>query len=118
MVRAIEDIAREYDVKICTFGHAGDGNLHPTCAADARNEEEMKRVEEAFQAIFEKAVSLGGTITGEHGVGLMKAPYLELKVKKEGIAAMKAIKQALDPENIMNPDKVLGKAARKRVVVS
>lgn len=118
MVRAIEDIAREYDVKICTFGHAGDGNLHPTCAADARNEEEMKRVEEAFQAIFEKAVSLGGTITGEHGVGLMKAPYLELKVKKEGIAAMKAIKQALDPENIMNPDKVFGKAARKRVVVS
>ncbi|MGA3854150.1 glycolate oxidase subunit GlcD [Bacillus pumilus] len=118
MVRAIEDIAREYDVKICTFGHAGDGNLHPTCATDARNEEEMKRVEEAFQAIFEKAVSLGGTITGEHGVGLMKAPYLELKVKKEGIAAMKAIKQALDPANIMNPDKVFGKAARKRVVVS
>lgn len=118
MVRAIEDIAREYDVKICTFGHAGDGNLHPTCATDARNEEEMKRVEEAFQAIFEKAVSLGGTITGEHGVGLMKAPYLELKVKKEGIAAMKAIKQALDPTNIMNPDKVFGKSARKRVVVS
>ncbi|MEH7643620.1 glycolate oxidase subunit GlcD [Bacillus pumilus] len=118
MVRAIEDIAREYDVKICTFGHAGDGNLHPTCATDARNEEEMKRVEEAFQAIFEKAVSLGGTITGEHGVGLMKAPYLELKGKKEGIAAMKAIKQALDPANIMNPDKVFGKAARKRVVVS
>lgn len=118
MVRAIEDIAKEYKVKICTFGHAGDGNLHPTCAADARNEEEMKRVEEAFQAIFEKAVSLGGTITGEHGVGLMKAPYLELKVKKEGIAAMKAIKQALDPENIMNPDKVFGKAERKRVVVS
>ncbi|WP_144523366.1 glycolate oxidase subunit GlcD [Bacillus pumilus] len=118
MVRAIEDIAREYDVKICTFGHAGDGNLHPTCATDARNEEEMKRVEEAFQAIFEKAVSLGGTITGEHGVGLMKAPYLELKVKKEGIAAMKAIKQALDPTNIMNPDKVFGKATRKRVVIS
>ncbi|WP_456267070.1 MULTISPECIES: glycolate oxidase subunit GlcD [unclassified Bacillus (in: firmicutes)] len=118
MVRAIEDIAKQYKVKICTFGHAGDGNLHPTCAADARNEEEMKRVEEAFQAIFEKAVSLGGTITGEHGVGLMKAPYLELKVKKEGIAAMKAIKHALDPENIMNPDKVFGKAARKRVVVS
>ncbi|MGX9291557.1 glycolate oxidase subunit GlcD [Bacillus sp. A015] len=118
MVRAIEEIAREYQVKICTFGHAGDGNLHPTCAADARNKEEMERVEEAFQAIFEKAVSLGGTITGEHGVGLMKAPYLELKVKKEGIAAMRAIKQALDPANIMNPDKVFGKATRKRVVVS
>ncbi|WP_353855576.1 glycolate oxidase subunit GlcD [Bacillus sp. Bos-x628] len=118
MVRAIEEIAQAYQVKICTFGHAGDGNLHPTCAADARNEEEMKRVEEAFQAIFQKAVSLGGTITGEHGVGLMKAPYLELKVKKEGISAMKAIKQALDPLNIMNPDKVFAKATRKRVVIS
>ncbi|WP_338335639.1 glycolate oxidase subunit GlcD [Bacillus altitudinis] len=118
MVRAIEDIARKYEVNICTFGHAGDGNLHPTCATDARNEEEMKRVEAAFQAIFEKAVALGGTITGEHGVGLMKEPYLELKVKKEGIAAMKAIKQALDPAHIMNPDKVFGKASRKRVVVS
>ncbi|MFJ5963184.1 glycolate oxidase subunit GlcD [Bacillus sp. NPDC093026] len=118
MVRAIEEIAQAYQVKICTFGHAGDGNLHPTCAADARNEEEMKRVEEAFQAIFQKAVSLGGTITGEHGVGLMKAPYLELKVKKEGISAMRAIKQALDPLNIMNPDKMFAKATRKRVVIS
>ncbi|MDM5298333.1 glycolate oxidase subunit GlcD [Bacillus pumilus] len=118
MVRAIEEIAKAYEVKICTFGHAGDGNLHPTCATDARNEEEMKRVEAAFQAIFEKAVSLGGTITGEHGVGMMKAPYLELKVKKEGIAAMKAIKQALDPGHLMNPDKIFAKAARKRVVIS
>ncbi|MGE6632283.1 glycolate oxidase subunit GlcD [Bacillus sp. NPDC077027] len=118
MVRAIEKIADEYQVKICTFGHAGDGNLHPTCATDARNAEEMERVEQAFAAIFEKAVALGGTITGEHGVGVMKAPYLELKLKKEGIAAMKAVKNALDPANIMNPGKIFANESRKRVVIS
>jgi glycolate oxidase len=118
MVNAINTIAQKYKLDICTFGHAGDGNLHPTCPTDSRNHEEMERVELAFAEIFEKAVELGGTITGEHGVGVMKAPYLELKLGKEGIAVMKAIKQALDPNNIMNPGKVFAKDDRKRVVVS
>jgi glycolate oxidase len=116
MVRAINEIANKYH--ICTFGHAGDGNLHPTCLTDSRNHEEIERVEKAFAEIFEKAIELGGTITGEHGVGVMKAPYLELKLGKEGIAAMKAIKTALDPSNIMNPGKVFAKESRKRVVVT
>jgi glycolate oxidase len=118
MVHAINTIAKKYNLDICTFGHAGDGNLHPTCPTDSRNHEEMERVEMAFAEIFEKAVELGGTITGEHGVGVMKAPYLELKLGKEGIAVMKAIKQGLDPNNIMNPGKVFAKDDRKRVVVS
>jgi glycolate oxidase len=118
MVNAINRIAEKYNLDICTFGHAGDGNLHPTCPTDSRNHEEMERVELAFAEIFEKAVELGGTITGEHGVGVMKAPYLELKLGKEGIAVMKAIKQALDPNNIMNPGKVFAKDDRHRVVVS
>jgi glycolate oxidase len=118
MVKAINMIAEKYKLDICTFGHAGDGNLHPTCPTDSRNHEEMERVEMAFAEIFEKAVELGGTITGEHGVGVMKAPYLELKLGKEGIAVMKAIKQALDPNNIMNPGKVFAKDDRKRVVVA
>ncbi|WP_066315617.1 glycolate oxidase subunit GlcD [Bacillus sp. FJAT-29814] len=118
MVMAINEITKKYQLTICTFGHAGDGNLHPTCATDARNHEEMERVEQAFAEIFEKAIELGGTITGEHGVGEMKAPYLEWKLKKEGIAAMKAIKMALDPNNIMNPGKVFAKETRKRVVVA
>ncbi|KMJ57505.1 FAD-binding protein [Bacillus sp. LL01] len=118
MVKAINEIAVKHQVKICTFGHAGDGNLHPTVATDARNHEEMKRVEAAFEDIFAKAIELGGTITGEHGVGIMKAPYLEWKLGAEGIAAMKAIKLAFDPNNIMNPGKVFAKEARKRVVVS
>lgn len=118
MVRAINEIANEYNVTICTFGHAGDGNLHPTCLTDVRDEEEMHRVEEAFAAIFAKALELGGTITGEHGVGMMKAPYLEWKLGEEGIALMRAIKQAIDPNHIMNPAKLFAKETRKRVVVS
>ncbi|MEA3319766.1 MAG: glycolate oxidase subunit GlcD [Bacillota bacterium] len=118
MVKAINEIAVKHQVKICTFGHAGDGNLHPTVATDARDHAEMERVEAAFEDIFAKAIELGGTITGEHGVGMMKAPYLEWKLGEEGIAAMKAIKLAFDPNNIMNPGKVFAKESRKRVVVS
>jgi glycolate oxidase len=118
MVKAINEITEKYQLTICTFGHAGDGNLHPTCATDVRNHEEMERVEQAFSEIFEKAIELGGTITGEHGVGAMKAPYLEWKLKKEGIAAMKAIKVAFDPNNIMNPGKVFAKDSKKRVVIT
>ncbi|GEL78576.1 glycolate oxidase subunit GlcD [Tenuibacillus multivorans] len=118
MVREIKKVADKYDVRIHTFGHAGDGNLHPTCATDARDKEEMARVEEAFAEIFQIAVDMGGTITGEHGVGEMKAPYLEWKVGELGIEIMKAIKQAIDPNNIMNPGKVFAKSTKKRVVVS
>lgn len=118
MVKAINEIAVKHNVEICTFGHAGDGNLHPTCTTDARNKEEMERVEKAFEDIFIKAIELGGTITGEHGVGIMKAPYLELKLKQEGIAAMQSLKTALDPKNILNPGKMFAKDNRKRVVVT
>ncbi|MCD8511113.1 MAG: glycolate oxidase subunit GlcD [Bacillus sp. (in: Bacteria)] len=117
MVRAIEEIAEKNNVRICTFGHAGDGNLHPTCMTDARDEEEMERVEKAFEEVFEKAIDLGGTITGEHGVGVMKSPYLAWKVGETGVNAMLAIKRSFDPNNIMNPGKVFAKESRKRVVV-
>ncbi|MEO4054434.1 FAD-linked oxidase C-terminal domain-containing protein [Solibacillus sp. CAU 1738] len=117
MVRRINAIAEKHNVDIATFGHAGDGNLHPTCLTDIRNQDEMQRVEEAFEEIFEAALSLGGTITGEHGVGEMKSPYLEWKIGPVGMAVMKSIKQAFDPNNIMNPGKVFAKETKKRVVV-
>ena len=117
MVLEINRIAKKYDVLICTFGHAGDGNLHPTCPTDARNPDELHRVEQAFEEIFAAAVRLGGTITGEHGVGTVKAPFLEWKVGAPGIALMKAVKQAFDPNGIMNPGKIFAKQSRKRVVV-
>ncbi|MFD1204825.1 FAD-linked oxidase C-terminal domain-containing protein [Sporosarcina contaminans] len=117
MVKAVQEIAQKYDLLICTFGHAGDGNLHPTILTDVRDEEEMARVEMAFAEIFHYAIQLGGTITGEHGVGEMKAPYLEWKIGKAGIDVMKRLKQAIDPFNIMNPNKIFAKSTKKRVVV-
>jgi len=117
MVLEINVIAKKYKVQICTFGHAGDGNLHPTCITDARDKEEIHRVEQAFDEIFDTAIRLGGTITGEHGVGMVKAPYLEWKVGAAGIELMKNIKRAFDPNGIMNPGKLFPKETRKRVVV-
>ncbi len=117
MVLRINDIARKYNVSIATFGHAGDGNLHPTATTDARDQEEVHRVEQAFEEIFEAAIDLGGTITGEHGVGLVKAPFLERKIGSAGIEVMKGIKRAFDPDNLLNPGKVFAKETRKRVVI-
>ncbi|SDX48319.1 glycolate oxidase [Marininema mesophilum] len=106
MVRSITEISRRYDLTICTFGHAGDGNLHPTILTDARNSEEITRVEKALADMFATAIRLGGTITGEHGVGLAKAPFLEWKVGRTGIVALQGIKNALDPTGILNPGKI------------
>ncbi|WLR51826.1 glycolate oxidase subunit GlcD [Bacillus tianshenii] len=117
MVEATNEIAKKHNVRICTFGHAGDGNLHPTCLTDARDHEEIERVEAAFADIFKESIKLGGTITGEHGVGEMKSPYLELKLGETGIRAMKGIKDAFDPNHIMNPGKMFAKDERKRVIV-
>lgn len=117
MVTAIQAIAKKYDLQICTFGHAGDGNLHPTILTDVRDAEEMARVELAFEEIFHHAIELGGTITGEHGVGEMKSPYLEWRIGEAGIQTMKAIKSAIDPLNIMNPGKMFAKETKKRIVV-
>lgn len=117
MVKTIQQIAVKYDLLICTFGHAGDGNLHPTILTDERDPDEMVRVETAFAEIFDRAIQLGGTITGEHGVGEMKSPYLEWKIGPEGMAVMKSIKQAMDPLNIMNPGKMFAKDTKKRIVV-
>lgn len=116
MVLEVQRIAQKYDVQICTFGHAGDGNLHPTAMTDARNTEEISRIEKAFDEIFEAAIRLGGTITGEHGVGMVKAPYLEWKVGAEGIRIMQRIKEAFDPDQIMNPGKMFAEARRRLVI--
>jgi glycolate oxidase len=117
MVLRINEIAAKHGVTIATFGHAGDGNLHPTATTDARDTEEVHRVEAAFAEIFEAAIELGGTITGEHGVGLVKAPYLEWKVGAPAIEVMKGIKAAFDPQGLLNPGKLFAKETRKRVVL-
>ncbi|PZE20546.1 FAD-binding oxidoreductase [Paenibacillus xerothermodurans] len=117
MVEEVERVAEKYQLQICTFGHAGDGNLHPTCMTDERDQDEIHKVERAFEEIFHAAIRLGGTITGEHGVGMAKMDYLPLKVGEGGVELMKRIKAAFDPNNIMNPGKMFANSARRRVVV-
>lgn len=106
MIRFIQDVGRKHRLTIGTFGHMGDGNLHPTFLTDERNREEMLRVEEAMQEIFRKAVELGGTITGEHGVGLAKKAFLPGAVGEVNMAVMRRIKLALDPDGLLNPGKM------------
>ncbi|MGL5042701.1 MAG: FAD-binding oxidoreductase [Culicoidibacterales bacterium] len=101
-LREVQKISEKHNVEIYTFGHAGDGNMHPTAPCNIKDEVHFKRVEQAFEEIFEVAVSMGGTITGEHGVGKLKAPYLPLKAKNS-LYHMLLIKKALDPNNIFNP---------------
>jgi glycolate oxidase len=106
MLEKIDAISKKYDVLIGTFGHAGDGNLHPTCLTDERNHEEIARAEKAYEEIFIEAVKLGGTITGEHGTGLAKKKFLHLVTGYTAIDTMRTIKKALDPNNVLNPGKV------------
>ena len=108
MIHAIEEIGRKYDLSIGTFGHAGDGNLHPTILTDRRDKEEWRRVEMAVEAIFEKALALGGTLSGEHGIGMAKSKYLEKETSHAAIVYSRRIKAALDPNNILNPGKIIG----------
>jgi len=107
MVARIKAISLKHDLPIVIFGHAGDGNLHPNILFDKRDEEEWKRVERAVADLFASAVELGGTLSGEHGVGALKLPYLEMALGPLAIEVMGSIKRALDPKNILNPGKVL-----------
>jgi len=106
MVEAVEGIARRYGLTIGTFGHAGDGNLHPTILTDERDSDEMSRVQRAVEEIFRTAISLGGTISGEHGIGVAKAPFLPLQANAAALDTMRRLKQALDPNGILNPGKL------------
>jgi glycolate oxidase len=106
MITFIQQTAAKHKLKIGTFGHFGDGNLHPTFLCDERNKEEIERVHAAFREIFEKAIALGGTITGEHGVGLAKKEFLEKFAGKTSLDLMRALKRTLDPNNVLNPGKI------------
>lgn len=106
MVEFVHATGKKYSVRVATFGHFGDGNLHPTFLTNERDTEEMQRVEKALDEIFHKTVELGGTITGEHGVGLAKKAFLPTQFDEGSMALLKAIKKTLDPRGILNPGKI------------
>jgi glycolate oxidase len=106
MIRFVQATAQKYNLKVGTFGHMGDGNLHPTFLTNERNEEEMHRVHEAFKEIFQEAVRLGGTITGEHGIGLAKKSFLAQFTGAAPMRVMRELRKVLDPNGILNPGKM------------
>ncbi|ATW27620.1 glycolate oxidase subunit GlcD [Candidatus Formimonas warabiya] len=106
MVRRLRKIGEKYRLPLPVFGHAGDGNLHPNILADKNNKEQMEQVEKAVGEIFQTALELKGTLSGEHGIGIMKKAYLQWELGSAGLEYLRSIKRAVDPNNILNPGKV------------
>lgn len=114
--KRLEQIRDKYRLHLVIFGHAGDGNLHPNIMTDKRDNEEMKRVELAVGEIFRIAIELGGTLSGEHGIGTMKAPFMEMEMGAIAVEMMRKIKTAWDPNNIMNPGKIFPEPGQRLVL--
>lgn len=108
MAIAAAEIGKKYNLKTATYGHAGDGNLHPSFLVDVRRPEEMERARKGVRELFETALALGGTLSGEHGIGTEKAPYLRMELNEATFNAMQSLKKAWDPNNVMNPGKIFG----------
>jgi glycolate oxidase len=106
MVGFIAECAARHKLLIGTFGHMGDGNLHPTFLTDERDADEMHRVELALGEIVDRTLAVGGTITGEHGVGLAKKPYLRKQLGDNSYELLRLVKRALDPDGLLNPGKI------------
>jgi len=106
LLKGIEAISKKHDIQIATFGHAGDGNLHPQILYDGYDPDQVKRMEAASADLFQLAIDLGGTLTGEHGIGISKAPFMTLEHDPVAMDMMRSIKKTFDPNNILNPGKM------------
>ncbi len=115
MLLEVAEIGRKYKLTLGTFGHAGDGNLHPTILADKHNADEMHRVHMAVDEIFAAALKFGGTLSGEHGIGMAKMKYLGNEIGDSGLDLMRSLKQALDPTYMLNPGKLVPLPEQKEV---
>jgi glycolate oxidase len=106
VIQRLRAISAKYGLPIVIFGHAGDGNLHPNILFDKRQPEQWHKVEQMVAEEFETSLALGGTLSGEHGVGVLKRPYLEKALGPVSVEIQRSIKRALDPQNILNPGKM------------
>ncbi|MEN8687671.1 MAG: FAD-linked oxidase C-terminal domain-containing protein, partial [Desulfuromonadales bacterium] len=102
----IERLSEKFQLKVGTFGHAGDGNLHPTVLCDERNRDEMERAHTFYHELYDKVLAWGGTVSGEHGIGLAKKDYLERQIGVGGVNVMRRIKRSFDPHGVLNPGKI------------
>ncbi len=107
IIRKILEVAEAYRLQIGVLAHAGDGNLHPLIMTDKRDKEEMARVDKALEEIYEAAIAMGGTLSGEHGIGIAKDRFMDLEFSQPSIDLMKGIKRVFDPNNILNPGSFL-----------
>jgi glycolate oxidase len=107
MLEGVERIAEKYQLTIGVVAHAGDGNTHPTVCFDAQDPDESRRARESFDEIMALGLELGGTITGEHGVGVLKRDWLRQEIGPVAESVHRSIKAALDPKNLLNPGKVV-----------
>lgn len=106
LLEKINEVSKKYNVLIPCFGHTGDGNVHTNVMVDKDNEDEVKKGYAAIEEIFKITVDLGGTLSGEHGIGISKAPYMKLAFSDAEMELFRAIKKAFDPNNILNPNKM------------
>ena len=106
LLDAVADLARQFRLRVASFGHAGDGNIHVNLMVDRSDADELKRARQAERLLFERVVELEGSISGEHGIGFAKAPYLSIELSSDQIALMKRVKAAFDPAGILNPGKI------------
>ncbi|HET6513616.1 MAG TPA: FAD-linked oxidase C-terminal domain-containing protein [Thermodesulfovibrionales bacterium] len=105
-LKSLKLLSEDSGIKIVTFGHAGDGNIHVNLMIDRSKEEEYRKAESLIKEIFRLTLDLGGTISGEHGIGTTKAPYIGMEIKEREMRLMKGIKNLFDPKNILNPGKI------------
>jgi glycolate oxidase len=106
MLRSLRNISEKHGLLIANFGHAGDGNIHVNIMTDKRNKDEYQRANDALKDIFEVTLAMGGTISGEHGVGLTKKEFIGMELSETSISIMKSIKNIFDPKGILNPGKI------------
>ncbi len=113
IIRRVEAIAKKYNLIVVNFGHAGDGNIHVNIMINKKKPGEEERCHAAIEEIFKATLDLGGTLSGEHGVGITKSPYIGLELGDLGLEVMKRIKKAFDPNNILNPGKIFPRDKEK-----